>query len=986
MSSRGGSQRGGRGGGRGGPPRGGGGGGGGGGRGGGGGGGYRGGGGGGGGGGRGRGDGRGGGPPRGGGGFRGGGRAAPVIPFEVYNPGPAVIPPRLSDAAHNALISTHKSLPTDPRRPLRPGYGTLGAPVTLRSNFFAVKLPKGPFYEYEMSVAPQQNINKLKFRIIELMEQQPVMQPYRSYIAHDRSTRLISARKLPEPLTVTFPFIEEGDTQPRSNATTYTVSIKYKQTIDMTGMAKYLTGNKESRDYNPNVVLSMCNLILQTYASRHGTRVGQNKYFFDDPNSPPIRLATPGLEVMRGFFLSTRPALNQLHVNVNVCMTAFVQPGRLEDLLDKFGNMSQGAVPRLPPSLVNSIRVTTTYLGYKKRKKLKAVGSRSAAQTFFNCEELGGKVSVADFFNGKYNVRLRRADNLPVVDVASPQRRDPEWIPAELCDIDPKQPFRGKLSDQDTAEMIKYACRPPYENAATIVNRGLPQLGLSPPGQGALAGFGMEVDPNMAVVPGRVLPPPAIAYRTNRLNARDGSWNILEVKLTRGAQAQRYAVLIVYDENARQRPPGMMSPQERAAEQQSVELTMRKFHEKCTRSGIVLPNQKPVFKDVALPSDRGRAVNALREAFKGAAVSKFDFILVLLGHRDHHIYPAIKRIGDVDVGITTICMHRSKIEDERKQDQIFSNIALKLNVKLGGVNHLLEPNAMQWLTKKKTMMVGVDVTHAGPGSQEGTPSIAAVVASVDDHFVQFPASMRLQRSAQNKEMVDELRDMLVERLQTYEKANKGALPDRVFVFRDGVSEGQFDIVLGEELAQIRDAFKRFATGKRKKYEPRLSIIICGKRHHARFYPTDSQHAAKNGNTKPGTVVDKGVTGVFDYDFYLQAHNGLQGQVRPTHYTVIYDENGLGADELQQGAHTASYLYARATKAVSLIPAAYYADLCCERGRYYLNEFFGDPSWAGSDATGTRLSREAAAQRVYERARQAWGQGVHPNMKDRMFYI
>ena len=60
----------------------------------------------------------------------------------------------------------------------------------------------------------------------------------------------------------------------------------------------------------------MCNLILQTYASRHGTRVGQNKYFFDDPNSPPIRLATPGLEVMRGFFLSTRPALNQLHVNV----------------------------------------------------------------------------------------------------------------------------------------------------------------------------------------------------------------------------------------------------------------------------------------------------------------------------------------------------------------------------------------------------------------------------------------------------------------------------------------------------------------------------------------------------------------------------------------------------------------------------------------------------------------------------------------------
>jgi len=55
---------------------------------------------------------------------------------------------------------------------------------------------------------------------------------------------------------------------------------------------------------------------------------------------------------------------------------------------------------------------------------------------------------------------------------------------------------------------------------------------------------------------------------------------------------------------------------------------------------------------------------------------------------------------------------------------------------------------MKWLTKKKTMMVGIDVTHPGPGSRDGTPSIAAVVASVDDSFVQFPASLRIQKSKQ----------------------------------------------------------------------------------------------------------------------------------------------------------------------------------------------------------------------------------------------
>ena len=49
-------------------------------------------------------------------------------------------------------------------------------------------------------------------------------------------------------------------------------------------------------------------------------------------------------------------------------------------------------------------------------------------------------------------------------------------------------------------------------------------------------------------------------------------------------------------------------------------------------------------------------------------------------------------------------------------------------------------------------MVGIDVTHPGLGTQEGTPSIAAVVASVDDSFVQFPASMRIQKAHHMKEV------------------------------------------------------------------------------------------------------------------------------------------------------------------------------------------------------------------------------------------
>lgn len=88
--------------------------------------------------------------------------------------------------------------------------------------------------------------------------------------------------------------------------------------------------------------------------------------------------------------------------------------------------------------------------------------------------------------------------------------------------------------------------------------------------------------------------------------------------------------------------------------------------------------------------------------------------------------------------------------------------------------------------------------------------------------------------------------------------------------------------------------------------------------------------------------------------------------------VIYDENNFGADEIQQGAHNFSYLYARATKAVSLIPPAYYADLACERGRCYINDFLSDDK---TSASGRRVDKDAERARIFNEARLKWGEGV-----------
>ena len=178
-----------------------------------------------------------------------------------------------------------------------------------------------------------------------------------------------------------------------------------------------------------------------------------------------------------------------------------------------------------------------------------------------------------------------------------------------------------------------------------------------------------------------------------------------------------------------------------------------------------------------------------------------------------------------------------------------------------------------------------------------------------------------------------------------------------------------------EIPRMREAFRFFRGPEGGPYQPQLSIVVCGKRHHTRFYPTDSISADEKGNPLPGTVIDKGVTAIYEFDFFLQAHKGLQGTTRPTHYFVVHDEIRFSANVLQKLTNDLSYLFARATRAVSLVSPAYYADLACERGRCYLHELL-----QSVDASTT------AEDEVYRKAQLLWGNGIGPVICNSMFYL
>lgn len=96
------------------------------------------------------------------------------------------------------------------------------------------------------------------------------------------------------------------------------------------------------------------------------------------------------------------------------------------------------------------------------------------------------------------------------------------------------------------------------------------------------------------------------------------------------------------------------------------------------------------------------------------------------------------------------------------------------------------------------------------------------------------------------------------------------------------------MVVNVELKQLKDACREMYETEGR-IPPRFTIIICGKRHKTRFYPTSFHGSTKNGNPMPGTVVDRGITEARNWDFYLQAHDAIKGTARPCHYFVVHDE-------------------------------------------------------------------------------------------------
>lgn len=547
----------------------------------------------------------------------------------------------------------------------------------------------------------------------------------------------------------------------------------------------------------------------------------------------------------------------------------------------------------------------------------------------------------------------------PVANVGNSSK--PVFFPAEVIEILPGQAVKTKLTGPETTAMLRHACKTPRENASLLENtsRSILRLEDSLP-----ARFNVEVEKSLIAVHARVLSAPTILYGKNvTTRPRDGSWNMRDVKVFRGAKIDRWAVHQVSESH---RYPRLIAKEE-----------VYKFIAQANEIGITMTNPSAPMTELFADHDLDKSLHAV---FQAAQKNNLTFILFVFAPKEdaQGAYAKIKSLGDCQYGIHTSCIVSSKFAGKPNSAQYFCNVLLKWNLKAGGINHKLS-NDVALVKEGKTMVVGYDVTHPTnmPGGGKGKddklpPSLVGVVSSVDKDLGQWPSIVWEQASKQEM-LDDELIGAFKSRLSLWQGTGpqSKALPDNIIIYRDGVSEGQFSQVLEVELPKIREACRlKYPGGKL----PKISIIVSVKRHQTRFYPAQQGKQSRTGNIESGTVVDRDVTQARYWDFYLTAHTALQGTARPAHYTVLMDEifrpkfGNRAADELEKLTHEMCYLFGRATKAISICPPAYYADIVCERARLHRPEYDDQDAQSESTAASNRANN------------------IHPRLVNTMYYI
>ncbi|KAI7880301.1 Piwi-domain-containing protein [Lichtheimia hyalospora FSU 10163] len=835
----------------------------------------------------------------------------------------------------------------------RPGVGHVGKKIRVRSNFFEITtIPTQNVTHYNITIDPPSAppaVFRKVWKAFEDLHGQSVLKGIKT--VYDGRKNVFSPQPLPFGADHAAQFeveLQDSEAASKRAAGTFKIRIKKAGEINMQELQRFLSG-QASLTPNCLTCIMVLDVLVRHMPSMMYATVGRS--FFTPQDK---RVLPNGAEVWQGFYQSARPAVGKMMINVDVSATAFYESDTLPNVVAKIlgrrsidelrRGISDRDRSRLEKTL-KGIKVQVMHRGEHRRKyKILKLAPSSADRTMFRdaMDDNSEEMSVSTYFHQQYNMRLAYGF-LPCVVV----KRD-IFLPMEVCHVVAGQRFMKKLNEKQTAEMIKFTCQKPQVRANKI-NQGFSMLQYR--NNPYIQQFGMNIKSEMAMVSARVLPTPQISYSQASQDGTfapvGGAWNLRGKKVAQGAVLGSWSVVNFHAQ--------VTTP--------AIQRFIRELCQTFIDTGLSVMNRTP---PITYGDPQGNVDRTLKEAWlKAGNVSKAtpQLILCILPNTGVPLYAEIKRISDTVIGIPTQCVQSKHINDAKKQ--YCANVCLKVNMKLGGMNLYLSPQQIPFISERPTIVFGGDVTHPAPGDMN-RPSVAAATASMDARASRYASAIRVQTN--RTEIIADLANMVKELLKGFYQSC-GQKPERILFYRDGVSEGQFKAVLDNEVSAIQAA----CTSLDQDYKPKITFVVVQKRHHARFFPVDPRDADRTGNCQPGTVVDTDIVHPFEFDFYLQSHAGLQGTSRPTHYHVLYDDNRFTPDSLQELTYRLCYIYGRATRAVSIVPPAYYADLVAARARFHRR----GENWSDTEATSESLDSE---QQIASFA------AVKPELQKLMYYM
>merc|ERR1719450_336305 len=793
--------------------------------------------------------------------------------------------------------------------PRRPNLGREGRSILLRANHFQISMPRGFIHHYHVSIVPDKCPRRVNREIIQTM-----VHAYSKIFGNlkpvfDGRSNLYVRDPLPigndqVELEVTL----DGEGKDR----VFRVTMKWAAQVSLFALEEALEGRTRQIPFD---AIQALDVVMRHLPSMTYTPVGRS--FFSSPDGYYHPLGG-GREVWFGFHQSVRPSQWKMMLNIDVSATAFYKAQPVIDFMCEVLDIRDINEQRKPltdsqrvkfTKEIKCLKIEITHCGQMRRKyRVCNVTRRPAQMQAFPLQLENGQTvecTVAKYFLDKYKMKLRYP-HLPCLQVG--QEHKHTYLPLEVCNIVQGQRCIKKLSDMQTSTMIKATARSAPDRQAEI-NSLLSKAGFNT--DPYLKNFGLSIKPEMIEFPGRILPAPQIQYggssKTNNIVIPDrGVWDMRSKQFFLGKKVECWAII------------SFANP--RHMRKESIDIFVASLVKLSSDAGMMM-NQFPVECEFVNSNQSPEFI------IKGLKTKhpKLQLIIVILPGKTT-TYADIKRAGDILYGIPTQCVQVKTIN--KSSIQTLSNLCLKINAKLGGINSVLFPEMRSEIFQEPIIFFGADITHP-PIGDKTRPSIAGVVASMDAHPFSYSSMVRVQPRKLDYilDMKSCVRSLLYKFFKVCEKK-----PQRIIFYRDGIAESQFDSVLSYELVAIRLACTEIDVN----YQPGITYIAVQKRHHTRlFCVDDKQSIGKSCNIPAGTTVDSDITHPHEFDFYLCSHTGIQGTSRPSHYHVLWDDNDFTADSLQTLTYQMCHTYVRCTRSVSVPAPAYYAHLVAFRARYHL---------------------------------------------------